>query len=535
MAKIISTIKAILTRIIFSAHSLLAIWRVTTFKNDIIYWTLCGPLLLLLLEGIFTIMIKKTQEWRWFCPSVFLYLSSIVPAIWLLELDKIERRLQIINASTSNSNATSSSNFSSSLIGGSPSGSSNSSGMDPVTDLLDDAGIKLPVITADTWTTLIEQFLMLILIVGRWLLPKGDLTRDQLSQLLLVYIGTAADIIEFFDSYKDDSIARIGFLVYLTLGIWSWSLMQFTIVLSATRGRRPRGSGSHQKEDHTDCCQNCCCGIDVWGIVLNVILQDAPFLTFRLLIIFQYKIINYMNVFFTCKNSLVIILQLYRLYVVNAEFWKTRRESRMAKSRQFQSRRRVQDADQNSIYMISNERGGDVKKKIKKAKDKDYAIQEASYSKKKKDKKDKKKRKRKDTGYSTASSQNLYSTKASGTEKEPRRGKDKKGKKSKRICSSSPSDCDLANAKKLKRAKNADKNDKKKARKIEAVIEESSSSSSGSSSSSSDSSNSTLPSYEVIDEKKAKARRRKQRGGVSSSDSSSSESSSESSSSSSSS
>lgn len=50
--------------------------------------------------------------------------------------------------------------------------------------------------------TLIEQFLMLILIIGRWMLPKGELTRDQLSQLLLVYIGTAADIIEFFDSFK---------------------------------------------------------------------------------------------------------------------------------------------------------------------------------------------------------------------------------------------------------------------------------------------------------------------------------------------
>lgn len=51
--------------------------------------------------------------------------------------------------------------------------------------------IKLPHIEVDaeTWVTLIEQFLMLILIVGRWLLPKGDLTRDQLSQLLLVYIG----------------------------------------------------------------------------------------------------------------------------------------------------------------------------------------------------------------------------------------------------------------------------------------------------------------------------------------------------------
>jgi hypothetical protein len=87
---------------------------------------------------------------------------------------------------------------------------------------------------------IIEQFLMLILIIGRWMLPKvrthkyhggfgferieqlpefkasrrvplytlpvsavqGDLTRDELAQLLLCYIGTAADIIEFFDSFK---------------------------------------------------------------------------------------------------------------------------------------------------------------------------------------------------------------------------------------------------------------------------------------------------------------------------------------------
>jgi len=63
--------------------------------------------------------------------------------------------------------------------------------------------LKIPVqLDAETWATVIEQLLMLILIIGRWMLPKGGLTRDQLSQLLLVYIGTAADIIEFFDSFK---------------------------------------------------------------------------------------------------------------------------------------------------------------------------------------------------------------------------------------------------------------------------------------------------------------------------------------------
>jgi Transmembrane protein 26 len=53
----------------------------------------------------------------------------------------------------------------------------------------------------------LEQLLLLILILGRWLLPKGALTHDQLSQLLLVYIGTAADIVEFFDAFKEDAVS----------------------------------------------------------------------------------------------------------------------------------------------------------------------------------------------------------------------------------------------------------------------------------------------------------------------------------------
>jgi len=56
---------------------------------------------------------------------------------------------------------------------------------------------------------LLEQLLLLFLILGRWMLPKGDLTHDQLSQLLLVYIGTAADIVEFFDAFKEDTVRAL--------------------------------------------------------------------------------------------------------------------------------------------------------------------------------------------------------------------------------------------------------------------------------------------------------------------------------------
>ena len=48
------------------------------------------------------------------------------------------------------------------------------------------------------------------------LLDKGETTRDALAQLLLCYIGTAADIIEFFDSFK-----VMIFLIFQSLDLCS--------------------------------------------------------------------------------------------------------------------------------------------------------------------------------------------------------------------------------------------------------------------------------------------------------------------------
>ncbi|XP_063371990.1 transmembrane protein 26 [Cydia amplana] len=282
VGKVLATIKAVITRLVFACHGIIAIWQVTVSMDDITYWYLASPILLLIFEGVFTLTIKENQEWKWFCPSVFIYLGLVVPAIWLLELHKVDVR---VNNQQTPSNET--------TIG---------------------LGVAAKIPT-DMWVTLIEQFLMLTLIVGRWLLPKGDLTRDQLSQLLLVYIGTAADIIEFFDSFKDEKVASEKVLVLLTLAIWSWSLVQFTVVLTATKSRKSRGTANRSDMNS----RACCCSIEVCAIMMNIALQDAPFLAFRLLIIAHYKIINYMNIFFTCKNTLVILLQIYRLYVLHLE------------------------------------------------------------------------------------------------------------------------------------------------------------------------------------------------------------------------
>ena len=53
-------------------------------------------------------------------------------------------------------------------------------------------------VCANDWILALHQILLILLIIGKWLLPAaGELTRDQLSQLLLIFVGTAADILEF--------------------------------------------------------------------------------------------------------------------------------------------------------------------------------------------------------------------------------------------------------------------------------------------------------------------------------------------------
>jgi len=76
---------------------------------------------------------------------------------------------------------------------------------------------------------LLEQLLLLFLILGRWMLPKGDLTHDQLSQLLLVYIGTAADIVEFFDAFKEDNVRQV--FVYLSVLPHTYPLIIIVIIM----------------------------------------------------------------------------------------------------------------------------------------------------------------------------------------------------------------------------------------------------------------------------------------------------------------
>lgn len=60
-------------------------------------------------------------------------------------------------------------------------------------------------VCSNDWILALNQILLILLIVGKWLLPLGGgVTRDELSQLLLIFVGTAADILEFTSETLSD-------------------------------------------------------------------------------------------------------------------------------------------------------------------------------------------------------------------------------------------------------------------------------------------------------------------------------------------
>ena len=115
------------------------------------------------------------------------------------------------------------------------------------------------------------------------------------------------------------------------LGIWSLSLAQFSMVLTASRARRDQ-SGLYSFRTSGN-GKTGCCRADIVGILISILLQDLPFLVLRMLLIFKYNVLSYTNMFFTCKNTLVIILLTYRLVVVFVQRRKEKDEFDLSNSK----------------------------------------------------------------------------------------------------------------------------------------------------------------------------------------------------------
>ncbi|XP_061083788.1 transmembrane protein 26-like isoform X11 [Conger conger] len=162
----------------------------------------------------------------------------------------------------------------------------------------------------DDWILGLHQTLIILLILGKWAMPQAnDLTKDKLPQLLLIFVGLGADILEFTNETLSDIKENNPQMAYAILGVWTWSMLQFTLHLAVVSGSRSvKSPASH--------CLLSKSTTDMWSIAESIFIQDGPFLVVRLIVLIRYEILHQMLVFFTFKNLLVVTLNIYWFYVI---------------------------------------------------------------------------------------------------------------------------------------------------------------------------------------------------------------------------
>ncbi|KAL1021088.1 hypothetical protein UPYG_G00008670 [Umbra pygmaea] len=304
MCHIINFLLALLSRFLFATHGLVTVWRVVTVKREPLYWLLLVGVALLGVEMAITIKCTRKAEWKWFSPMVFLYLSTVIPSIWFLELSLLQYKLPVNISSGAELEE---------LLAHIP----------ITTDILE--------LEPENWAAGLEQTMLIVLVLGRWLMPKGDMSRDQLSQLLMVYVGLGADILDIFDTFKEPEVKTNRAVIIVGLALFSWALMQFPLVLTQTNQPNvqtqpcfptSQGEGLALVEGllpSPSASSTFSCSSEVWSLLLTVGLQDGPFLIYRLYLMIRENVLNQLMIFFTCKNILIVLLEVYRIFVVQCE------------------------------------------------------------------------------------------------------------------------------------------------------------------------------------------------------------------------
>nr|CDS31963.1 transmembrane protein 26 [Hymenolepis microstoma] len=417
--QLLIALRAILVRFVFLALTLSLVIMVVMDKKENLYWLLCFLMLPLMADLCYSIRLvimpkvafDKTE--KWFTKCLLAYLLCACPPIWITELHHLQQlndyteavinspglldsnmvknpweeagliynepgeNLVImgdsvenyLNAVASRENITASTSVKNSRI-------RIKRNVDEDFQLPTNHGSIIQAVTLQNYPPkmrirMMEQLLLLTVIVGRFLLPRFGITRDQLSQLLLINIGNAADILELFEAFNEEAVRMNSSLKISILCLWQASLFQFcfnkTAVLEnkkSTHSSVPVQAHSMSRsttlndsvvvempqimdddqhpipkrrhfcaccpvdpsDDEVSGCGQLWFGTEIWAIFMSLILQDVPFLALRLTLIILFKVNSYSNIFFTCKNSLLILLQIFRSVVIINDFrrnWKT--------------------------------------------------------------------------------------------------------------------------------------------------------------------------------------------------------------------
>nr|KAG5696292.1 hypothetical protein BaRGS_027902 [Batillaria attramentaria] len=302
--RLVGVVRAVSSRALFAGHAVTMLLdtnkRLETSWTKYLYIALVGQIA----EAAFTCFYGK--EVKGVCPVVINYLIVVVPSFWLRTIFVEERVLANMRVYVKNQNC-------------SPPFSVEGNhfylyGYEYVIPRVLDGETELN-------AELVMQYVMLtLLIVGRWLLPRGKMSKQQLSRLLLIQIGIAGDIADFFGSLSSSMVQCEFGLVILVLALWTVSLVQFIFVYpESSLYTSYTNIIDRFKDRHKDIERSVFLNPEVSSTLISLCMQDIPYLAVRIFfsVTADEQRIDEDSAFFIFKNTLVIILGGYRIYFLN--------------------------------------------------------------------------------------------------------------------------------------------------------------------------------------------------------------------------
>ncbi|KAK3086870.1 hypothetical protein FSP39_024685 [Pinctada imbricata] len=166
----------------------------------------------------------------------------------------------------------------------------------------------------DTWVRVLEQFLLVLIFIGRWLLPHRALSQDQLSTVILIYIGPAFDVMELLIIFEEPVVRNDKSLSLAIFIVWTVSFLQFTLLLPLN-GKQQEAASDESEND--GCCM--CCDYEVLGLIIYTLLMDIPFFVVRMYAIITHQLFKDGLILFAAKNFIVIFFTMYTGRADNSE------------------------------------------------------------------------------------------------------------------------------------------------------------------------------------------------------------------------
>ncbi|CAF0733683.1 unnamed protein product [Brachionus calyciflorus] len=291
-----------------------------------------------LTEGLYTIFIRDGQEWKWGSPLLFIYMVfAYIPCMIYSNLTEFKS----VPESCVSKNNFKETNKTLKINNNNP-------------------------FTEKSIRSAIMEIFFLIVIFTRWLLPKGKITLEELSKLLLIYISSIADILDMMKLVKYLNYSNCAETLKVKVFFMSNVSLFFAIVqlsLGLTAKRRSKTQDIDVKKVECNLCMDNKIGSsvskisstnkdnfnkkhkgfifnqlsrfkrwnlkflnklqqsfekEVWGIFVLLIFKDLPFTLIR-----TYAFIVSINCilwdhsfFFMLKGYFFIIIQLNRCYII---------------------------------------------------------------------------------------------------------------------------------------------------------------------------------------------------------------------------